>query len=339
MWSETEKKNAADGWTLLRAGGRGATGLEIPTVRTDVSTASGFVRLALGESGEARVLLPLSGRETLTGLRGAPALKIGVTTFSCGGAKKRFLDLTCLSRDLETVFVEVTDEILARIVSGRTCVDAARSTIDDFRALLVRPSPANVPLPKIAGLVGEMIALDRLLDGSPLAWRTWRGPAGDRHDFRCGDISLEVKSTIHAGDSRISVHGFEQMEPPTGGTLYLIHYVLEAVAGGEFNVSSLGHRIVDKADDPYRVKELLASVDCPDIDADIWNQCSFRLEVETLHKVSEGFPRIVPSMLFDGVPPAGVSDVRYRIDLSTATDFVVSPSCFDEIREACIKWL
>jgi len=337
--SKSDEKKALDGWTLLRAGGREAAGLEIPTIPTEVFTTSGPVRFALGENGEARVLLPLTKRETLRGLIGAPALHITVSTFTSAGEHLRFLDLTCLSGDLKAVFAEVTDEILVRIASGESCVDAARSTIEDFRALLVRSSSPDIPISTIGGLVGELIVLDRLLDRSSRAWRCWRGPIGDRHDFRGGDSSLEVKTSLRAGETSITVSTFEQMEVPAGGNLHLMHFLLEPVIAGMFSVSALGHSVLAKADDPERVKELISAVGCHDVDAETWNSHSFRLETEELYEVTGRFPRLVPSILPGAVSPKGVSEVSYKIDLSVATEYARGTSGFTEIEEAFIECL
>ena len=339
MSYKSDEKKAIDGWTILRAGGREAAGLEIPTIPTEVSTTSGPVRFALGENGEARVLLPLAEREALRGLMGASALQLTVSTFSSSGKKARFLDMTCLSEDLETVFAEVTDEILVRISSGENCVDAARSTIDDFRALLVRSSSPDIPISTIVGLVGELIVLDRLLDRSPRAWHCWRGPIGDRHDFRGRDSSLEVKTSLRAGKTSITVSTFEQMEAPAGGNLHLIHFLLEPVVAGIFSVSALGQSVLAKADDPERVKELISALGCQDVDAKTWNSHSFRLETEELYEVTGRFPRLVPSMLPGAVSPMGVSEVSYKIDLSAATEYAKGTSGFVEIEEAFLKCL
>ena len=331
--TEPGVKKAGDGWTLLRAGDHEATNLEIPTVCTDFSTTAGPVRLALGESGEARVLLPLAKGEVLKGLTSAPALQMGISTFSSAGKDTKFLDLICLSKDLEPVFEEVVDEIMVRITAGEECVNATHSTIEDFRSLLTRASFSNIPTSTIAGFVGELIVLDRLLNRSPRAWHCWRGPIGDRHDFRNGNFSMEVKSTLRAGNHSVIVNGFDQLEAPTGGTLHLLHFVLEPVAAGMFNVLKLGKSILAKADDPREVKKLFASVGCADVRADSWNQLSFRLETETLYEISEGFPRLVPSILSDPSIPASISDVSYRIDLGTAVNFTKDLSQFSDIEE------
>ena len=329
--SDTGMKKAQDSWAILRVGGSTAAGLEIPSVRTDILAAGNHVRFALGENGEARLLLPLKGNETRKRLFGAPALQIETSTFVSAERKIRFLDLTCLSKDLESVFAEVSDEITARIANGECCIEAASSTIEDFRALLVRSPSASITTSAITGLIGELLVLDRLLVHSSHAWQCWRGPTGDRHDFRCRDSSLEVKTTTRAGRSLITVSGLDQMEAPAGGSLHLAHLVLEPVAAGKITVATLGKKVLDQADDRSRVKELMAAVGCPDVEADAWNRLSYRLEVETLYEVGNGFPRLVPSILTEGDCPAGISEISYRIDLSLAAEFVRDPSKFDEL--------
>ena len=313
--------NAATQWDLLRAGGQAVGGLEIPTIPTDVSTVAGPVRLAVGANNEPRLLLPLSRREAppLADTGNAPS--VSVSSFSYKGTNLRFLDLICVRADLETVFAEVVDEILTRIGSGDTCVDAAQSTISDFRALLIRAPANDVSTGMVAGLVAELLVLNRLLDRSPSAWRAWRGPVGDRHDFRVGDVSLEVKASLHSAASGVTINGLGQLDAPTGGTLHLLHLVLEPVPNGVLSLANLARSAMSKADDPPRIETLLNAAGCPDAFAEEWNRHSFRCESEYLYEVRPGFPRLTRTMLIDGVVPHGVHDVAYTIDLSGAGEF------------------
>lgn len=315
-------------WSVLRAGGHDGGGLEIPTIPTNVSTAGGPVRLAIGPHDEPRVLLPLTEREKPGVIDGGPALSISLSSFAHEGRAIRFLDLICLSRDLETVFGEVVDEMLARISRGDRCIDAAVSTIEDFRSLLMRTKVADVDKARAAGLVAELLVLNRLLDRSSSAWKVWRGPAGDRHDFRHGDTSLEVKASLHAGASAMTINGLDQLEAPAGGTLHLLRVVLEPVSGGMLSISSLGRSALSKADEPERVRELLDGLGCNDVDAAEWNRHPFRMESEALYEVRPGFPRLTSSMLKDGTAPPGVQDVSYRIDLSLAAAFLCDTSAY-----------
>lgn len=334
MLNESTAATARETWAVLRAGGYDAGGLEIPTISTGVPTPAGPVRLALGPNGEPRVLLPLKDREApMMQDAAANSLAIGISSLTQRGQQSRFLDLTCLSHDLETVFGEVVDEMLARIATGLGCVAAANSTIEDFRSLLMRSSGRELEVTAVAGLIGELLVLNRLLDRASSAWRAWRGPAGDRHDFRTGSTSLEVKATLRSSTSVVTINGLEQLEAPSGGSLHLLRFVLEPVNSGILSVSSLARGALSKADDPGRLRDLLSAVGCDDADAPEWNHHLFRLESETVYEVVPGFPRLTSSMFASRAALAGVSDVSYRIDLSLAAPFIVAPEAFSMIEQ------
>lgn len=333
MSSEAVRTVAAGNWGLLRLGVKLGGGLEIPTIPTDVSTAAGQVRLAIGPNEEPRVLLPLADRESLTTIHGGTALSISVSSFSRKGRILRFLDMTCLSASLETVFGEVVDEMLLRIARGDASVDAARSTIEDFRSLLMRAGATEVDKARIAGLIAELLVLNRLLDRSSSAWRTWTGPAGNRHDFRSGDTSLEVKASLSPSASYVTINGLKQLEAPTGGSLHLLRIVLEPVSRGILSVSSLGRSAMSKAEEPERLNELLAAAGCGSVDAEDWNQHKFRIESEHLYEIRPGFPRLTVSMMADRIAPLGVHKIAYQIDLSVADSFLCNATAHAAIEE------
>lgn len=337
--SEEERDSAAQAWTILRTGTGKPLGLEIATVAAGVSTADGPVRLALGRNGEARMLLPLSDKESGNEVVGAPALRIEVSTYTYKRKQQRFLDLTCMSPELEKVFGELGEEVLSRIEVGAGCVDAAHSTIEEFRSLLVRPNASHATLNEVAGLVGELLLLNRLLDQDPAAWKCWRGPAGDRHDFAAGPHSLEVKTSLSKGRTVITINSFNQLEMPAGGNLHLLHFELEAVGLGMLSVDALGKAALGKASEPEMLLQLLRAIGCEGVSDPSWNHTAFRLENETLFKVADGFPRLVPSMLTEGSSPVGISKVSYATDLSTAVEFRVDPSEMKKIEELFLECL
>lgn len=311
--------SVAGQWTVLRAGAREVGGLEIPSLPLAIHTTAGPVRLAVGPGGEARLLLPVTGGPRLTGIDAGSALAVTESSLMHAGRTLRFLDITCLSHELEPVFGEVVDEVVARVSKGIDCIEAVRTTLEDFRALLTARPPSQVERSRIAGLVAELVVLNRLLDLSASAWRTWRGPVGDRHDFRVADASLEVKASLRAGSVTITIHGLEQLEPASGGSLHLAHFVLEPVSGGPLTIGNLGRRALAQADDPGGLRDLLAACGCPDVHGYAWNRDAFRMESESLYRVEGDFPRMVPSGFRGGSPPPGVGKVTYVVDLSVAS--------------------
>ncbi|WP_374433396.1 PD-(D/E)XK motif protein [Tabrizicola sp.] len=306
-------------WNILRTGRIDGDGLGIPSMPLAAVTQSGSVRLAVGAGGEARLLVPLAAGEKVGVLEIGGSLQIGVTTLMHQQRAIRFLDVVCKSPDLESVFGEVVDDIVRRLADRKDGVEAVAGAIGDFRALLVPSAEKDVDRSRVVGLVAELVVLNRLLEISPSAWRSWRGPAGDRHDFRTRDISLEVKASLGVGARQVTINGIDQLEPPTGGRLYLAHLILEAVGGGLLTVAALGDRALQRADDPAGLRALLVAVGCTDVRDAAWNRFAFRAEAERLYCVGPNFPRIAPSSFAGGLVPAGVVDATYSIDLSLAS--------------------
>lgn len=327
--SESEQESPPQGrWNVLRAGHIDGDGLGIPSRPLGATTKAGPIRLAIGSGGEARLLVPLVTGEKIGALETGSALKIGLTTLTHGQRAIRFLDVICMSPDLEAVFGEVVDDIVRRLADRKDGVAAVAGALDDFRELLVPPAGREMDRSRVVGLVAELVVLNRLLDISPSAWRCWRGPAGDRHDFRARDVSLEVKASLGAGAREVTINGIDQLEPPAGGSLHLAHLVLEAVEGGLLTVASLGDRALLRADDPAGLRALLAAVGCTDVHDAAWNRFAFRAEAERLYRVGPGLPRIVPSSFVGGMIPAGIVDATYRIDLGHASDAECPPAEF-----------
>ena len=313
---------AGSRWTILRAAGQTESdGLEIPSLPVGTIAQGGQIRLAVGQNGEARLLLPLTSGERAGSIEGGAALQIGVTTLLHRGRAARFLDIVCNASELEHVFDELVDAILARLATNVGVMEAVSATITDFRALLTTPLGRDLDRSRVAGLVAELLILNRLLDYAASAWRAWRGPEGDRHDFRVGDRSLEVKASLRAGATEITVNGLRQLEPPDGGTLHLAHFSFEPVDGGLLTVAGLGSQALARASEPEGLLELLSAIGCADVRAAEWNKHAFRLESERFYQVSSGFPRISPSCFVDGRIPGGVVDATYRLDLAFATAF------------------
>jgi hypothetical protein len=254
-----------------------------------------------------------------------PSLFIGDAVYQHGSAALRFIDLMCLSKELESVFAEVADEMLGRIRTGAGCMDACRSTLEDFRALLLAQTPSRVRLETLIGLLGELLLLDRLLDQDASGWKLWRGPLGERHDFRAGGHAIEVKTTSRTGNTKIAISAIDQLLPPAGGVLHLLHVVLEQVESGDLSVGALVAAIKKKSSRPDEITSRLLAVDCGNPDASEWNNAHFRLEKEDLYIVDEAFPKIVPNTFGSVGVPAGIGSITYEVDLTCASASLVDP--------------
>lgn len=299
----------------LRSGARTPSGLSVPTIATTTETGFGPVRLAVGENGEARLLLPLGSRERAPPSERTEALRVGAVTYTVDARPSPFLELVCLEPHLESLFAEIVDEIRKRISDGRTCSEACRSTLEDYRTLLNEQSESEVSVETAAGLIAELLLLERLLKMSSLAWMAWRGPLKDRHDFRAASTAIEVKAGLRRHSRRVRISSIEQLVPPSGGELFLWHYQLEQTAGGRLNVSDLVDSCCSLAGSRIEVRRLLSEVGCADPHAPEWNRFCFNNEETLTFMIDDRFPRIVPASFQNNTTPPGVLDLEYVIDL------------------------
>ncbi|WP_298295050.1 PD-(D/E)XK motif protein [uncultured Litoreibacter sp.] len=319
----SDAPNPEEAWKRLRSGQQGASGLSIPTVPSDVKTLDGAVRHALGPQGEARLLVPIGMHERLSSFTESPALNVSEATYHQDGRPVRFIDLTCKVSELDSVFAEVGAELLKRIQNGNPAQGAVRSTLQDFRALLLRPPPKEISDAEIIGLVGELVVLCRLLQLNAHAVEAWRGPAGERHDFRNGGAALEVKTSTRASDQRVCISAIDQLDPPAGGTLHLAHLVLEQDVNGDLTVSSKAKDARALALDPAAILGVMEQIGCTDPDAQEWNRLAFSEESLCLYDVRDEFPRINKGSFKSGSMPNGVTKIEYIIDLSHAEEFAL----------------
>jgi hypothetical protein len=157
-------------WNVLRAGHVDGDSLGIPSLPLGATTKAGPVRLAVGSGGEARLLVPLAVGEKIGALETGSVLKIDLTTLTHGQRAIRFLDVICMSPDLEPVFGDVVNNIVRRLADQKDGVAAVAGALDDFRELLVPSARSEMDRSRVVGLVAEMVVLNRLLDISPSAW-------------------------------------------------------------------------------------------------------------------------------------------------------------------------
>lgn len=141
----------------------------------------------------------------------------------------------------------VTDIVEAVVDGGEDPVKALLAAVARWEALLSRPSLMSEEAQ--AGLFGELWLLERLIGSmGTAAVDSWVGPIPQPHDFRMGDIELEVKTT--SGGARVhTINGIGQLQPSLGCTLYLLSLKLanagtggrslpEAVAAVEAHLAS-----------------------------------------------------------------------------------------------------
>lgn len=313
-------------WAEIRASGRGDGNLEVPSRTTTVTTGYGQVRIAIGPSGEPRLLVPVGRPAGGAVTAGSHNLLLVRSSFRSAGKLEHFIDITLRNPRLTRVFTELVEEILNRLESGEGPEAAVHGTIQDFRNLLARTPEDDVPLTKLCGLIGELVVLETLTAKLPAALGAWTGPIGQRHDFRRLDIAIEVKTSLRSDASRVIIHGPEQLLPPPNGRLHLAHVRVEPVANGPLSVAKLHRAIIEHGADEVILDERLAELGCRDPDAEEWNTMSFALAGIDIYALSAGFPSITPASFPGRVMPTGVVALTYEIDLAMAAAHLLGRS-------------
>jgi Putative PD-(D/E)XK family member, (DUF4420) len=228
--------------------------------------------------------------------------------------KVRYTDVVCGEPGLVDVFDDLILAMLRVIGSGEPDASrAAAEILERWRSLLRPPSLEPLNVNRMAGLVAELHTAIEILGRDPgRRVDVWLGSTGARHDFRRGDLALEVKATLGQGEG-VEIHGLDQLAEPSGGTLHLFLMRLERVPEGQLSVAGLLERLRGLiGGSPALYERLTEAGWSPDTSAE---QLTFDLRDRRVYAVKDGFPRLTQSMLATGEVPTGVRNVRYEANL------------------------
>jgi hypothetical protein len=300
-------------WQALERDGRASDRLRVSDL--PVETADGPVVAALDGAGHRHVLLPIRSERRVRGGLDGPALVLKKVTLEDETSLRTFADLCCARPDLNDVFTGLCADVLLHVeAQPGSALKALYGQIDRWRALF-RSKGSLLGIEQQAGLFGELVFLESLLEQDPGAHVLWKGPLGHRHDFASSRHAVEIKSSLATEGRRIRVHGLDQLEAPPGG-LHLYWMRLEAGAGGR-SLNDLAARVVDAADDENAIRSLLSTGGYQFLDAPHYEKSRFVVVEERCYAVEKGFPRLVTSELTSAGVPVTVTDVAYTVDLSS----------------------
>jgi hypothetical protein len=242
-----------------------------------------------------------------------------VASFSGNGVSRRGLHIWCRDAALSDAFALFCALLCIR-VRTESITRGLSMCAEEFRRL-IGARGQRVPI-DVVGLVGELLWLSRAIDQDPSAVHAWLGPGGGRHDFRRGDVAVEVKTTLRSSSqvSRVHISAIDQLVAPEGGALYLHVVKLEKIDGGDVSVEGLitGIRETLTGRELECFNEQMDGVG----ELDGLPVRTFALVGEASYEVRPGFPRVIPETLIGGVP-LGVSGLSYDLDLSAAGGFAV----------------
>lgn len=186
---------------------------------------------------------------------------------------------------------------------------------------------------KRIGLFGELLLLEHLLRNLPAeeALSCWRGADFEEHDFDCGSVDVEVKSTTLETRTHW-ISSLSQLNPTLGRPLWLISIQLTGAGTngrslGEL-ISEIEHKLTPPLTESFRDK--LAAVGWRD--HHVLDTRKLRLRsVPASYLVDQEFPALTERALKSaGFSTEKIVQLRYMLDLSQIPSSTGAPNLIDE---------
>jgi hypothetical protein len=234
------------------------------------------------------------------------------------------------SRDL---FASLTQSIVRKYLTGTGETKAkVCAALDEWSDLFLK-NKVGLDAQKLSGLIGELLTLrDLAKECGPECLDAWQGFEGERHDFRKGSIALEVKVTTVPG-SIVSINGSTQLEEPKDGSLTLRFIRLENTPNGPVHLPGLLTELAALGLSKTTLEESILKLGAKPAELQDATR-AFSQHESTYYAIREGFPRITPKSFHGNSLPAGVSGLKYKIDLSIASELALSDFASKQILRA-----
>lgn len=219
-------------------------------------------------------------------------------------------------------------------LGGEAFSTAVSATLENLEAILERRAVPTVE--QQVGLAGELLVFHALAaqHGLEAAAGSWLGPAGEEHDFRLGDIDLEVKTTL--GERRVHwISTLTQLVPTMNRPLYLVSIQLtRAGASDGWTLPEVVDRIREFGGPQElfesRLKGTAYSERARDLLTGRW---SLRT-APAVYAVQGAFPAVTRERLASAVPMSElVLDARYQIDVGSLPQVNVCGEISERVRD------
>lgn len=311
--------------TAAPQGNRLTSRLAFPLRRADLF-------IAIDGRRRRHFLVELDEKDSDVFERSSRGISVTTTKFNTSaGHVSRFIDIECLDDYGHPALDQVANEIANAIESGAS-VKRSSLVLDvlaKWRRFWSGVGNGELSKAQQIGLFGELWFLSRWLApsiGIEYAVNTWRGPFGARNDFENTRIAVEVKtSSTETGQHRI--HGIEQLIVPEDGALFLFSLLLREEKSSAVQLPGLVEEIRHLASVNVAIRdkfeEGLEAATYFDMFSSEYMQLKVRLRAQMLFAIKDGFPRLVPSLLTNGVP-AGVSNISYDLSVDSAGAYLLA---------------
>ncbi|MCR3752671.1 PD-(D/E)XK motif protein [Lentzea californiensis] len=236
------------------------------------------------------------------------------------------LDLALRADAYTDIFTALVADLLVRLAQvaaepGGVVVNR----LGEWQRMLAGVSPGGLSPEQQRGLFGELHALSELFLPAfgPDAVYAWTGPDQQLQDFQFELGSAEIKTASGHDANRVRISSERQLDDAGPGVLFLVTLALDARQGGRgMSLPELVRHVRNQATRLGVAGELeqrLVRAGYLDTQSRLYEDRRYALRGRTVHRVTDGFPRIT-----EQTRPVGVSDVVYTVDLLAADRFLVS---------------
>jgi hypothetical protein len=186
-----------------------------------------------------------------------------------------------------------------------------------------------LPIEKIKGLVGELLFLKGPV-ASAYGWNNavtfWKGPEDAPQDFAIHETAVEVKCQAGGSKPSVRITSIEQLNPQLPEA-YLVVYTI-ATASGEASDHFNLNGVIDAIRENLLTASDLARERFEDllylagyVSSEKYLEYHFSTVAVKSFRIAEGFPRIAPSSV-----PDGVDSISYVLHLDACAEFVEKPN-------------
>ena len=182
----------------------------------------------------------------------------------------------------------------------------------------------GLPAEAQIGLYGELVFIRHGLANNLNAGRlvsAWQGPARANQDFAFGRVAVEIKTTAAVNSTKVCISNIRQLDDNGIGLLVLTQVAVDRRKGTGETLPSIVADILSKLDELSGADFINCLTDSGYVEsqAHLYIEFGYTLRHVRHFRVTDQFPRILEKGL-----AMGISDVSYTVELSTATDHLIS---------------
>lgn len=230
-----------------------------------------------------------------------------------------FIDVVCFLPKLKKLFMYFIEDLISKFNPLQEDINyTCLSVLNQWRVFFEEKPTDVLRENQIIGLLAELVYLKKLLKYNPKATLFWVGPEKEKYDFYNNNIALEIKATKNREGRFTEIHGFQQLESPSQGELYLGFIKFEKTKGSGLNLPEIIQEILSITTEKQDFIDKISSIGYSYLYEEEYKEFRYLIppDEDRLYFVDMDFPRIIHQSFKNNKIPNFVVNIKYKIDLS-----------------------